>query len=379
MKHPKLKHMTPEEIKKLIIRVEAGELNLEDSELFMDLLRFNLWLLNNLQQARITIWNLRKVFDIKTEKKKKLKKKNKNISNDSANENNNSDEKEDDEPAKTNTENKADNDDKAKEDTKAGHGRLSFDDYKGLLTRIVLHELYKPGDTCPLDCTGNLYDLKNPGKVIKVTGNVPVTGIRLLLQKLRCSSCGQVFTAAVPSEYSEDKYDESARAIMAILKYYLGMPFYRLQNFQAMAGIPLPDSTQFDEVEKVADAAYPVFKLLIKLSAQGSILYHDDTKAKILTLLKENEDEKTKRKGIYTTAIVSVVDKYKIYTFHTGRNHAGENLNLVLNQRVNKEDKPMQMSDALAANETELDTIVCKCLSHGRRKFYNISELSKFY
>jgi hypothetical protein len=38
----------------------------------------------------------------------------------------------------------------------------------------------------------------------------------------------------------EDKYDESAAAMIAQLKYGTGMPFYRLEDLEQNLGIPLP-------------------------------------------------------------------------------------------------------------------------------------------
>jgi hypothetical protein len=29
-------------------------------------------------------------------------------------------------------------------------------------------------------------------------------------------------------------------------RYYLGLPFYRVQGYQAMLGVPMPDATQWD-------------------------------------------------------------------------------------------------------------------------------------
>jgi transposase len=40
------------------------------------------------------------------------------------------------------------------------------------------------------------------------------------------------------------------------------VPFYRLEGFQALVGVPVADATQRDRVERVADCAYPVFEQL---------------------------------------------------------------------------------------------------------------------
>ena len=71
-----------------------------------------------------------------------------------------------------------------------------------------------------------------------------------------------VFTAALPAEAGEDKYSSRARAVLAVGRYYLGLPFYRLQGYQAMLGVPVPDATQWDQIEKVGDCSYVVFEHL---------------------------------------------------------------------------------------------------------------------
>jgi transposase len=42
-----------------------------------------------------------------------------------------------------------------------------------------------------------------------------------------------------------EKYDETTAAMIALLKYGSGMPFYRLEKLERLLGIPLPASTQW--------------------------------------------------------------------------------------------------------------------------------------
>ena len=58
--------------------------------------------------------------------------------------------------------------------------------------------------------------------------------------RLRCNLCGEVFTAAAPPGVGEQKYDESAAAMVAMLRYGTGLPFNRLEKLQGAMGIPLP-------------------------------------------------------------------------------------------------------------------------------------------
>jgi transposase len=178
---------------------------------------------------------------------------------------------------------------------------------------------------------------------------------------------------------SNDKYDCAFKAHLCMLKYYLGLPFYRIQAYQRAVGIPLPDSTQWQLVEQLADCVYPVFGALEKLAACGHLVHVDDTTVRILSAIKENKTllNRKDRKGTFTTGVLSYYQQHKIYLFYSSRKHAGENMLDVLSQR-NPHLPPIQyMCDALSRNMPEaLKAILINCLSHARRKFV---EIESFY
>jgi len=61
-------------------------------------------------------------------------------------------------------------------------------------------------------------------------------------------------------------------------------------EYQAMLGVPVPDATQWDHIEKVGDCAYGVFAQMEQVAAQGELIFHDDTAVRILSLMQENRD-----------------------------------------------------------------------------------------
>jgi hypothetical protein len=76
---------------------------------------------------------------------------------------------------------------------------------------------------------------------------------------------------------------------------------------------------------------------------------------------------------VFTTGIVSIHEGRAIALFFTGRQHAGENLTDVLAHRGSDLGMPIQMCDALSRNvPAELETILCNCLSHSRRRFVDV-------
>ena len=54
----------------------------------------------------------------------------------------------------------------------------------------------------------------------------------------------------MPDDVVNQKYDDSAKVTLAIMHYSMGLPFKRIELYQQMMGIPLPDATQFEQLEK---------------------------------------------------------------------------------------------------------------------------------
>jgi len=269
---------------------------------------------------------------------------------------------------------------------RTGTGHLGADAYVGAERTECRHEELAVGQRCPVCGQGTLYELP-PGVEMRIDGHALLSAMRYALQKFRCSACGQIFTAPLPREAGEEKYSARARAVLAVCRYYLGLPFYRLQSYQAMQGVPVPDATQWDQIEKVGDCSYVVFEYLETLAAQGELIYQDDTSVRILTLIKENQaiqaqaevlglSRAKERTGMFTTALVVKVGERTICLYYCGRAHAGENLAALLEQREADHGKPLVMSDALSRNEVdEASVIRCHCLAHGRRQFSDIAEV----
>ena len=69
----------------------------------------------------------------------------------------------------------------------------------------------------------------------------------------RCNACGEVYTAEAPEGVGPERYDETAAAMIAQLKYGSGTPFYRLAHLERQLGIPLPAATQWEVVAEVAE------------------------------------------------------------------------------------------------------------------------------
>jgi transposase len=266
-------------------------------------------------------------------------------------------------------------------DRRRGHGRRGAEAYPGAERVVCRHETLAAGQPCPACGRGTLYPLP-AGVEIRIDGNALLSAVRYELEKLRCSACGEVFTAAAPTTAKPEKYSPRARAVIALGRYYLGLPFYRIEQYQALVGVPVADATLWDLAEQVADSAWPVFAFLWNLAAQGEVIFQDDTHVRILALLAENRradaaGNTLERRGMFTTGLVVQVEKRVICLYRSGRAHAGDNLTDLLARREPGREKPIVMSDALAANQRDDDDplIRCHCLAHGRRQFTDLEEV----
>jgi transposase len=134
---------------------------------------------------------------------------------------------------------------------------------------------------------------------VRIVGRPPLEATVFEMQRLRCNACGQVFTAATPEAAGCDKYDATAVAMIALLKYGTGVPFKRLERLERQLAMPLPAAVQWELMALGAKLLHPVLQELMRQAAQGSVLHNDDTGIRILRLVRETGDKRT---GTFTSA-----------------------------------------------------------------------------
>src|SRR5919108_3303270 len=127
-----------------------------------------------------------------------------------------------------------------------GHGRWGAEAYSGAARVECRHEELTAGERCPVCGRGRLYRIA-PGVDIRLDGHALLSAVRYVLEKFRCSACGQGFTAAAPAEAGVDKYSTRARAVLVLGRYYLGIPLYRLRGDQNIVGVPVSEASQWDK------------------------------------------------------------------------------------------------------------------------------------
>lgn len=255
-----------------------------------------------------------------------------------------------------------------KKEKPKGHGKNSVDKFTN--AEKVYHPLKEinSGSICPCCHKGKTYPTEN-GKILKILGTHLLKAKIHEVEKLRCNACGEIFSAQLPENVSKKRTDEAANAIVALHKYAAGFPFYRLEKFNKMMGVPISSSSLWEMCEHVADCIYPVHDKLIEYAGNSNLIHIDDTKVHILSVQREKKGKG--RKGTQTTGVVAKIDDHEINLFFSGRNHAGENLRDILENRNNSLSPPIVMADASAMNFSKVkDITAANCNTHARRKFF---------
>lgn len=254
-----------------------------------------------------------------------------------------------------------------------GHGRNAAAAFTGAEKICVQHGQLRPGDNCPGCREGKVYRQKEPKMLVRIVGRPPLEATVFEMERLRCNACGEMFTADEPPSAGTEKFDSSAVAMIALLKYGTGMPFHRMQQLEKQLGIPLPAATQWELMEDAESRLRPVLEEMIRHAAQGRVIHNDDTSMRVLKLQRKTADD---RRGTFTSGLVSLWREWKIALYFTGWKHAGENLADVLKRRAAELDAPIQMCDALSRNTPKMTGVeirVAHCLSHGRRQFVDVA------
>jgi len=275
------------------------------------------------------------------------------------------------------------------EKEKKGHGHRPLDDYNFSKITYIMHDSLKKGDACPICDNGKVYNW-TPTAILVFKGQEPLKAEAHVGENFRCNKCHTIFRATFPKKIlTQPRADITARAIVCLAKYQLGTPLYRLQTWQNLMKVPIADSVMWEWTESVALVLFPVHNALTKIAAKGEVMHCDDTTAKILDLMAENErieEEKAKNKalgikkedvrvGIYTSVILSKHEGRTISFFCTGRKNSGENFDDLLDHRPKGLKKPVQICDASPSNAPERhETEVSKCFNHARHNFCELIE-----
>ena len=297
-KMPKVTKFSQEQMDNFLAAIMNSNIGAENAEFAKMLIHGNAWMARQLELGQLSIAKLRKLFQIQgSEKAPNRKPKN--------------------DPASLGHKGSS-----SVEETAKGHGRNSADAYQGATIVEIEHPELNPGDTCPAEsCDGRLYEMSEPGTLVRVTGSPLAQATRYNLQKLRCAVCEIIYTAPLPQGVSNKKYDANFIAMLMINKYFMSVPLYRQDRLQSHLGIPLPASTQWDLMVAHEPMLKALYGAITQDAANGLALCYDDTSVKIMSEIKA---KKLAQKGdksqhtCFTTGVVSLHEDHRTYLYITG-------------------------------------------------------------
>lgn len=245
---------------------------------------------------------------------------------------------------------------------------------------------FKKGDVCP-DCQRGKFYKFEPASLLRISGHGPFEATKHISERLRCNACQTVITAKLPESVLADgeanqQYGYSARSLMALNKFYSGLPYYHQGNVSDLFGYPMTASTVFDQCEHLANRVMPVYYELKKMASDGKLFLLDDTPHRILEQQPEERANRNGsgtriRTGVYSSGIIAYTSAdQEIVLFETSLGHAGEFIDSLLKKRDQTLPIPVVVSDALNSNTpSTMEVYQAYCNAHGRREFFDLRHL----
>jgi hypothetical protein len=281
------------------------------------------------------------------------------------------------------------------EQSKKSHGRNGAHTFLNATT--YLHPLTAGiiGAICALCGVGRVFRYRDK-VIIRVLGQSLFAASRHHFEQGRCRLCGAIFTAeghelvlrgGMGTGYIT--YDWSACAMLIVMHYFAGAPFKRLEALQQGWGVPLPDANQWRLVDESDDLLAPLYRALEKHAIHNATtLRLDDTGSMIIETRREihreiralelvGESTRHVRTGINTTGCYIETEQAKVILFFTGRHHAGEIVERLLEHRRAGANKLVSLTDAASKNFSheqadQIEQAVCN--AHCYLKFRAVKE-----
>jgi hypothetical protein len=278
---------------------------------------------------------------------------------------------------------------------KKGHGRNGADAFINATPHV--HALANGiiGATC-VACGKGPVSAYRDKVIIRVVGQPTFDALRHQFQQGRCRLCGAIFTAegtelvireGVGSSYII--YDWSACAMLIVMHYFAGAPFKRIEALHQGWGVPMPDANQWRVADECDDLLAPLYTALERHGIHNAIsLRFDDTGSMIIELRRQiqmelqvlalaGESAQHVRTGINATGFYIETEKAKVILFFTGRHHAGEMVDQLLEHRTAGGNKLVALTDAASKNFShdhadQLEQAVCN--AHCYLKFRAVKQ-----
>jgi transposase len=281
------------------------------------------------------------------------------------------------------------------EPPKKGHGRNGSGAFRQALNRVHALASGIIGAMCARCGMEPVFRYRDK-VIIRVVGQPIFKGERHVFEQGRCRLCGAIFTAEGREQILRGGvgtgyilYDWSACAMLSVMHYFAGAPFKRLEALHQGWGVPMSDANQWRIVDASDDLVAPLHRALEKHAIQNATtLRYDDTGSMIIETRRQirqelealallGESTKQVRTGINATAVYIETEAAKVVLFFTGRHHAGEIVDRILEHRRASRKKLVSLTDAASKNFShshtdELEEAVCN--AHCYLKFRAVKD-----
>jgi transposase len=366
---PKTITLTDGNAIKLFDKLNNTALEADDKGLFRGAVNMHLYLADILSDRKTRLKDIRDLFGVSLLETKS----NANTGEDNDSTGDTPEESNSEDDGKNTEEPEADpkSNDSKKPKTKTG-GRIPHTSYTGL-NNVTFDYTHQFGTICPLCEDGKLY--KYDDKVIIRLGNTNQYGSKVTIKQLRCNLCQEIFAKDYSEKYGDDKYSTSFKTRVVMNKYWLGVPFKRMEALYEMDGCPIPDATQWKLVDELSKVVEPVYKEIIRAASNADVIGLDDTSATILSRVEDLKTSDSNRTGTFTSGFVckDLKKGIEMVLYFNGEKHAGENFADLLALRQVPEEDLVVMCDGLDnILPKALKAIICNCLAHGVRKFKDL-------
>lgn len=259
------------------------------------------------------------------------------------------------------------------------------------------------GDFCSGCHSGTMHPTA-PGVIGRIQVNATFIFEQVVVEKLRCNSCGQTVAAMVPPEISQDHIRGAsfqAAATLLVMRHHLAIPNLRIERLNGWLDTPLSDSRQWDIMRDAAHCLLSLYRQILQYAADATVQVLDDGWCRIICIHRQIREEikaaeaykirkEDLRTGVNTTVVLGYEMEHAVCAYISGRKHQGENAHILDGMRIN-EASVIRMSDAAAkatathkfpdqdirgfvlanGGKTVIDSRVqiVHCLTHLRNKF----------